>query len=101
MKIKMTIKFSCNKHCLDFEKTYEELQQEKVITHCPYCGQKLRIQNINEIINTEIKQKVENYVTQAYKKLGLEGTLEAIEHLQNKTVKQYYQNEIRKRGLIK
>jgi len=96
----MMIKFSCSNHCLDFEKTSEELQTEKIITNCPYCGEKLHVENLGDVLDEQIKKQVENYVTECYKTLGLEGTVEAVEHLQNQRVKQYYQTELRKRGLI-
>lgn len=97
----MIIKFSCKNHCLDFEKTYEELQTERAITHCPWCGEKLSIRNIKDILDDDIKKQVEQYVTNAFKSLGLEGTIETVEHLQNERTKQHYQNELRKRGVIK
>jgi predicted RNA-binding protein Jag len=97
----MIIKFSCKNHCLDFEKTEDELQNEKVIRHCPWCGEKLKIENIGEILDEDIKKQVEQYVTNCLKSLGWEGTIEAVEHLQNKRTKEYYQTELRKRGLIK
>ncbi len=96
----MIIQFSCINHCLDFEKTSEELQTEKVITHCPYCGEHLSVMNIDVVVAKDIRKQVENYVTECYKSMGLEGTLEAVERLQNKTVQQYYKNELKKRGLI-
>lgn len=97
----MFIKFSCKNHCLDFEKTEEELLQERTLTHCPWCGEKLSVENIGEILDNDIKKQVEQYVANAFKSLGLEGTIEAVEHLQNKRTKEYYQVELKKRGLIK
>ena len=97
----MLIKFSCKNHCLDFEKTSEELQTEKVITNCPYCGEKLSVTNLDQVVAEDIRRQVEAYVTESYKINGLEGTLEIIERLQNKTVQQYYKNELKKRRLIR
>jgi hypothetical protein len=33
--------------------------------------------------------------------MGWEGLIEAVENLQNERTKQYYQTELRKRGLLK
>jgi len=97
----MEVFFFCNNHCADFSKTYTELCHEEVIRFCPYCGGKLHIQNLEEILHEDIKKQVENYFKEALTSLGLEGTIEAIEHLQNKQTKKLYQDELRYRGLIK
>jgi hypothetical protein len=97
----MTILFYCDNHCLDFEKTKEELQQERIITHCPWCGSKLHVRNLDEVLDEDIKKQVEQYVTDALKQMGWEGLIEAVENLQNERTKQYYQTELRKRGLLK
>jgi hypothetical protein len=96
----MIIKFYCKNHCLDFEKTSEELCQEKVITHCPYCGLKLQISNMDEVVAKDIEQQIERYVSKCLREFGLEGTIEAIEHLQNQTIKNLYQDELRRRKII-
>jgi hypothetical protein len=97
----MIIKFSCKNHCFDFEKTEKELCQEKAITRCPWCGEKLQVENLKEVVDEDIQKLIEQYVTSALKDLGWEGTIEAVEHLQNERTKQYYQIELRKRGLLK
>lgn len=96
----MIIKFSCSKHCLDFEKTEEELRNEKVITHCPYCGDKLRILNIEDVVKSDIDTQVKNYIDKWFKELGIEGTIEMIERNKNQEASyRLYKTELEKRGL--
>ena len=97
----MKIKFSCSKHCLDFEKTEEELQNEKVITHCPFCGEKLHILNLEEVVKKDIDTEVKDNLKKWFNELGIEGTIELIERHDNLAVQRLYKQELRKRGLIK
>jgi thioredoxin reductase len=97
----MIIKFSCKNRCLDFAKTEEELRNEKVITHCPYCGEKLSVQNIDEVVNDDIQKIIESNVTAYYRTMGLEATAEMIDRLKDGKVKNLYQTELRKRKLIR
>jgi len=94
----MIIKFYCEKHCADFQKTEEELRNQKVITNCPFCGQKLRIQNLNEIITLDTEQTVKEYVDLWFLKMGIEYTIELIERHKDLAVYRLYKAEIEKRG---
>ena len=98
----MIIKFTC-KNCNNvFEKSEDELiAQAQSFRHCAICGQKLSISNLTEIFDEDIKDRVKTYTDNALKSLGIEGAIEAIEHLQNETIRNLYQTELRKRGIIK
>ena len=97
----MKVKFFCNNHCLDFEKTEVELQKEKVITHCPFCGEKLRILNLEEILTTGIEEEVKRNTDKWLNTLGIEGTIELIERNKEYSVSRLYEQELRRRGVIK
>ena len=97
----MRIKFYCDKHCLDFKKTEEELQTERAITHCPFCGDKLHILNLNDIVATDIEIKVKNNIDKWGKELGLEGCIELVERNSNYAISRLYHQELKRRGWIK
>lgn len=94
----MIIKFFCDKHCQDFERTEEQLMELKPITHCPFCGQKLHIMNLQEIVSADIETKINNYLTQWFAQYGIEGTLEMLERHKDQPSFRLYKVELEKRG---
>jgi hypothetical protein len=95
----MIIKFSCSKHCLDFEKTEEQLRTERAITHCPFCGEKLHIQNLNDVVASDMNKQVKEYIDKWFKELGIEGTIELVERNKDQAAcYRLYKEELEKRG---
>jgi hypothetical protein len=68
---------------------------------CLLCGGETEVINITEILESRNKEVIKEYVNNAFKTMGIEGTIEAVEHLQNQTIKDLYQEELRIRGVIK
>jgi hypothetical protein len=97
----MIIFFSCDEHCQDFYKTEEELQRDKVITHCPYCGKKLHISNLDEIVAKDLETRIKENIDKWFNTLGIEGTVELIERNNYLAVSRLYQQELHRRGVIK
>jgi uncharacterized protein YuzB (UPF0349 family) len=96
------IKFFCNNHCADFEKDeLEIITQGQSFTHCAFCGEKLHIQNLEEITETEIEKQVKNNIDKWFKTEGIERTIEIIEKHKEFAVTRLYEIELRKRGLVK
>jgi len=96
----MIIKFSCSNHCLDFQKTEEELCQERPITHCPWCGEKLHIENISEVVNADIKKRVKEGTDKGLRECGIEGFIELIERQPDGKVKKLYIEELKQRRIL-
>lgn len=96
----MIIKFSCSKHCLDFEKTEEELRAEHVITHCPYCGEKLHIQNLNEVLESDLYAQANETLDKYLKELGGDETLSLMERNKTQACYRIYKDILIKRGFI-
>jgi hypothetical protein len=96
----MIIKFFCDKHCQDFERTEEQLMELKPITHCPYCGQKLHIINLHEIVEADVETKINQYLDKMLKELGGDETLSLIERNKNQSCYRLYKEEMIKRGFI-
>ena len=94
----MLIEFFCDNHCLDFTKDELELNQERVITHCPFCGLKLHIANLNDIVAKDIEEKVKSNINRWFNELGIEGTIELIERHRNQACARLYIDELNRRG---
>ncbi len=98
----MNIKFSCNKHCADFEKTKEELiEQNQTFKFCPYCGEKFSIENLDDIVMDDLNKKTREHLQEYFNKLGIEATMEMIARVDNKVIKEMYNDLLRKKGLLK
>jgi len=94
----MKIKFYCKNHCADFEKTEEELKSEKVITHCAFCGEKLRIMNLDEVVKQDIYTQAKEYLDRWVRELGLEGCIELVERHKNQACYRIYKEILKERG---
>jgi len=95
----MIIKFYCINHCNDFTKTEEELQRERVITHCASCGQKLLISNLPDIIENDIYILAEKNLNKYITELGIEGAIELLERNREQSCYRIYKALMEKRGL--
>lgn len=97
----MLIYFKCNKCGVEFSKKEEEIITENLSYRFCSCGGNLSIQNIEQIVKQDVDQWLDRDFFNALNCLGVEGTIEAIEHLQNQKVKELYQDKLRKKGLVK
>lgn len=98
----MNIRFVCSSCNCDFIKTDKQLSEEKQsMRFCPYCGCKLRLQNLDEIVKGDILKKVDKNIEEYLNSLGIEGTIELIERNKSLPYIHYFQDNLRKRGIIK
>lgn len=94
----MKVKFTCkNSHY--FEKTEEEIKNTNQPFRYCFCGEKLSVQNIEEIVILDIQNSIVEHTTNRIVKLGLEGFVEAVEHLQDGKIKELYREELKRRGI--
>jgi len=98
MENKMKIKFSCSKHCQDFERTEEQLRAEHPITHCPFCGEKLKITNLEEIILLDCEIKIKEYIDLWVSIIGWDNTLDLILKHKDEAIGRLYIAELNRRG---
>ena len=95
----MIIKFYCTKHCADFEKSEEQLRTEHVITHCPYCGQKLLVSNLNEIVTADVNTQVKNFIDQWVKERGWDYVIDLVKRNRDRPIiGKLYVDELHRRG---
>ena len=95
------IKYTCH-ICNDFfSKTEEQIIAEKKSNRLCHCGGKLHIDilDLNKIVDDLIKQEVSTNINNWAKENGLEWTVELIERTAEGKVKEYYIDELKKRGL--
>jgi hypothetical protein len=96
------IKLKCtNKNCqysYSISET-EFIENGNYYTHCLVCGAKNEIDNLAEIVDEDIVKEIEKRVSQYFKELGLEYTIQIIDHLAEGKTKELYKKELRKRGL--
>lgn len=93
----MTIKFFCdNGHW--FHKTEQELRQEAHSCRFCWCGEKLHIKNVEEVIIFDLEERVKNNIDKYFKELGIEGTIELIERNNNSYCYKLYKSELERRG---
>lgn len=96
----MIIKFSCKNHCLDFEKDeLEIIEQSQSFTHCAFCGEKLAITNLTEIVESNIEKRVSNNIDKWVKTNGWDYVIDLVKRYKNYgAVGQFYVDELEKRG---
>jgi len=102
----MTIKFYCDNHCADFTKTEEQLiEQGQGFTHCAFycafCGEKLHIQNLDEIVKLDIEKRAEEYLTKGFNEIGIEATVELVERNKDQATYKIYKQILQKKGLMR
>lgn len=94
----MLIKFFCDNHCFDFTKDELELNQERAITHCPFCGQKLHIVNLDEIVYQDIEERVKNNIDKWVKEIGWDNVIDLIKRNREQSCVRLYIKELQERG---
>jgi len=95
----MIIKFYCDKHCADFKKDELELiYQQQVFKFCPFCGQKLKIANLDEIVKDDLEKRTKNNINKWFSEIGVDNTLDLIQRNKNNACARLYFEELKKRG---
>jgi hypothetical protein len=96
----MKVKFYCDNHCGDFEKDEQELRETaQSFRYCPYCGLKLKIKNLEEIIEDDLYKRAEEYLNTWLNTLGIEGTIELINRNKDYSCSKIYIELLQKKGL--
>jgi len=94
----MIIKFSCKNNCQNFTKTDKQLEEDKFVLHfCPYCGEKIHIDNLPDIVLADSIQKVRENI----RKWGLEYSLEIVKRNLTMPGINLYIEEFKSKGVWK
>jgi len=97
----MKIKFTCLRCGYTFEKNEQDvIDQHQSFRYC-HCGGKLSISNLEEIVSQDISIQIKNNTSKYLSENGIEGAIELIERITESEIKKLYQDELRKRGIIK
>ena len=95
----MKIKFFCDNHCADFEKDEIELiYQNQIFKFCSFCGEKLKILNLDEVITQDLQEKIKNNINKWFNQIGIDNTLDLIQRNRNASCSRLYIEELQKRG---
>jgi hypothetical protein len=95
----MIIKFYCDKHCADFTKDELELiYQKQSFNYCSFCGGKLHIQNLVEIVKQDIDTKVRANIDKWFKEVGVDNTIDLIKRNKEQACARLYFDELKRRG---
>jgi uncharacterized protein YuzB (UPF0349 family) len=95
----MLIKFSCKKHCADFTKDEMEIiYQRQSFTHCAFCGEKLYISNLVEIVKRDLEERTKNNIDKWFSEIGVDNTLDLIQRNKNQSCYRLYKEELERRG---
>jgi hypothetical protein len=100
---RLMIKLDCKICHYSFEVSEKEFMEHPELYKSCFlqCGGENQVLNIEEIINTDIETTVKNNVTKWFNELGIEGTVELIERHSQYAIQRLYQQELRRRGVIK
>jgi hypothetical protein len=93
----MIIKFACPKGCMHYEK--EENDSQVALRYCSFCGAKMRLANLDEMVIEEIKKDVKLKVDKWMRELGIEGCIEVIERESTRPFIKFFYQELQSRGL--
>jgi uncharacterized protein YuzB (UPF0349 family) len=95
----MIIKFYCNNHCGDFTKDELELiYQKQSFRYCAFCGEKLIIENLTEIVQQDTKIKVRNNINTWFNEIGVDNTIDLVKRNKNQPCAKLYLDELKQRG---
>jgi DNA-directed RNA polymerase subunit RPC12/RpoP len=76
----MIIQFICKQCGNIFDKEeFELIQQGQSFRFCAYCGGKISIKNLDDILKDDLDKRVRNNLDRYMKELGIEGCIELIE----------------------
>jgi hypothetical protein len=93
----MIIKFYCKKG------HYSEIEEAKLIAepqshrYC-YCGEKLSISNLEDIVEKDIYIRAEEYINKWLKEIGGDETLSLVQRNKNQSCYRIYKEILEKRG---
>jgi len=95
----MIIKFYCDNHCGDFTKDELELDyQNQSFRYCAFCGEKLRIENLTDIVQQDIEIKVRKNISNWFKEIGVDNTIDLVKRNKNQPCAKLYLDELQRRG---
>jgi len=95
----MIIKFSCKNHCADFDKDEIELQyQNQTFRYCAFCGEKLQIENLKDIIIYDLRERIKNNINKWAKEMGFDNVIDLIKRNKNQKCYKFYKEELESRG---
>ena len=97
----MLIKLKCsNKDCeFSYKVTLTELEDNpQQHRFCMICKSKMQVNNVEEIVNEDLEQKIKTYINKWFKQIGIEATIELCERNQDLAVYRLYKEELKKRG---
>lgn len=92
----------CNSECaFSYSVSEAELKEYGELYHnkCMICGSKLIINNLGEIMEKDIMQKVKENLDKYIGELGIEGAWELIERNKNQACARLYFEEFKRRGI--
>jgi len=97
----MIIKFTCNNHCADFQKDEIELISEsRSQRFCAFCGEKLTITNLDEIVAYDIDKRAEEYINKWLKEMGGDETLSLVQRHVSHSCYRIYKEILQRKGFI-
>ena len=96
------IKLKCQ-HCkYEYSVSEEELRDNgELHRYCFVCGGLIEVINLEEIIRKDIDTEVKDNVDIWFRQLGIEYTIELIFRHKELAVFRLYEQELKKRGLVK
>lgn len=96
------IKFICKKCGNTFEKEeFEIIEQGQSFRFCAYCGNKLSIENLSDVVKDDLDKRVKNNLNRYMNTLGIEGTIELVERNKNIACTRLYIDLLKEKGLWK
>jgi len=96
----MIIKFYCKNHCADFDKDDIELQyQNQSFRYCAFCGEKLQVENIVEIVIYDLRLRIKNNINKWVKEIGMDNVIDLLKRNKNTPSYKFYKEELESRGL--
>jgi len=95
----MIIKFYCDKHCADFTKDELELiYQGQSFKYCAFCGGKLHIENLIEVVKQDIDTRVGVNIDKWFREIGVDNTIDLIKRNKGQACARLYFDELKRRG---
>ena len=96
----MIIKFYCKNHCCDFEKDDIELKyQNQSFRICAFCGEKLHIENLTDIVIYDLRYRIRNNINKWVKEIGWDRVIDLIKRNKNTPSYKFYKEELENRGI--
>ena len=98
------IKLKClNEQCnYVYQVTSKELEDNPQYHRtCIICGSKIKIDNVEEIVEKDLYYRAEEYLNDYIRTLGIEGALELCERHKDEATGRIYMELLRKKGIIK